>query len=234
MPKHEEKSSKTLNEAKNLVIELENELKHARASWSVFTTGNGLHRQSLRELINLSDERHTFDHIIRSSATMTVLSLCRLTDFDKPNRLTLSKLKSLINPAQYIEIYAENASSWHSEHLEYRKIERKAVIEHIPILHSQVSKFLKSTQLNNMRKLRDEALAHRLDLQSLRPTYDDIELVFKDAHNIVSLSSRLINGKSWDPKDYIEIEELKANDFWDRFEDGMKLKYASENPKSPQ
>ncbi len=240
MPKHEEKSSKTLNEAKNLVIELENELKHTRASWSVFTTGNGRHRKSLHELINLNYEAFTFSHIIRSSASMTVLSLCRLTDREeneKSDCISLYGLKRLINPKDNTSIFVEAALSKSSGNLEHELETTNKITNQIKNLHSRTTKMLKSAPLERMRKLRNQALAHRLHTDHshpVRPTFDDIGLVFKEAHDIIKDASLLINDKVWDPKDFIEINELNANDFWDRFEDGMKLKYASENPKSPQ
>ena len=79
--------------------ELESELYHARASWSVFEAGNGVDegdRAKLHELVNETHANHTFQHIIRSAATMTVLSIARLSDVPKRQRYTIGGLKDAV------------------------------------------------------------------------------------------------------------------------------------------
>lgn len=214
-------------EGQQLVTGLENELKHARASWSVFTAGNGLdptHRGSMHRLLNVTFEAHTFDHVIRSAATMTVLSICRLTDPPKADRITIQRLKSVLGPN--VEIFATNGAGWFASHAERSASDERMIRTELPILVSDISRLIRSKELERVRKLRDEALAHRLSISTLRPTYNDIGYLFDEVHRLTSKSSLIVSGVSWEPKDFIGLSEQYANDFWDRFEDGMRSKYS--------
>ncbi len=216
-------------EAQTLVTGLENELKHARASWSVFTAGNGLdpsHRRGLHKLLNVTFEAHTFDHVIRSAATMTVLSICRLTDPPKTDRVTIQRLKSLLGPN--IEMFAANGAGWFASHAERSASDEQMVRTELPILVSDMSRLFRSKELARVRKLRDEALAHRLSISTLRPTYNDIGYLFDEVHRLVSKASLIVSGVSWEPSDFIGLSEQHAHDFWDRFEDGLRLKYGTD------
>lgn len=215
-------------EAQALVKELENELKHARASWSVFIAGNGLppeRRRELHQLLDVTYEAHAFGHIIRAAATMTVLSICRLTDPWKADRITLQRLKSLLGPN--VEVFAEQGAGWFGSHGERSKSDANMVRRETPKLVSRLSTLFKSKELARVRKLRDEALAHRLTLSTLRPTYDDIGFLFGEAQQAVSKASLVVLGVYWDPIESFEFSEQHAHDFWDRFEEGMRLKYGT-------
>ena len=114
----EEDNLAHFEETDRLVTVLENELAHARANWSIYIAGNGLDpttRSELHNLLNMTYEAHTFSHIIQSAASMTVLSLCRLTDKWEPDRISLRRLKKLLEP-KYIEIFAANGAGWFKSH----------------------------------------------------------------------------------------------------------------------
>lgn len=212
-----------LSEAEQLVKELEGELHHARASWAVFSCGNGLdptHRASLHKKLDHTFELHTFEHIIRASATMTVMSVARLTDPHKADRITLMGLKKLIQTE--VPTFSDAAAKWFESWPEKSAQDRQFVEEGIPKLVSKISKFVNCNEIKRIRKLRDEALAHRLKLNTLRPTFHDIGYAFDHANEIVSEASVLLTGTSWDPSDFMNAQDTYASAFWDRFEKGFE------------
>ncbi len=224
-PRNSEKSGSAdvVTESAQLAAALEGELAHARASWSVFMSGNGLkdgHRSSLRNLLDGRDEAVVFNHLMRATATMTVMSIARLTDPYETDRLTMSRLKSLLGK-NFLEEFVREARSWFPDWKEKCDLEERRTRTQLPLVHSRICKFLDSQQIARIRALRDEAVAHRLRISTIRPTFNDIGWAFDEAHSICSAVSLLARGTSWDPEDFIRLPLNSADAFWDAFERGL-------------
>ena len=208
--------------AVDVIKQLEAELYHARASWSVFEAGNGLDkssRASLHELINNTYANHTYGHIIRSAASMTVLSISRITDNPRPQRYTIGGLQKVI--IAQTDLLSESAGNWFPDWPEKSNKDKVWARTEARQISDLIDQFTGSEELKRIRALRNEALAHRLTVRTVRPTFNDIGVAFKSAHEIISRSSTLILGNNWNPNDFFDVQLSYANEFWDALERGL-------------
>ena len=93
--------------------------------------------------------------------------------------------------------------------------------DEIQTLIGLIDYFLGSPEIERLRALRNEALAHRLSIYTSRPTFNDIGWAFKKIHEIVSKASVVVTGTNWDPDDFYKAQLTYANEFWDHFERGL-------------
>jgi hypothetical protein len=207
---------------------LERELNSGRQSLAVYVAGNGRTpeaRAKLHEAFGDTYAVHAFRHIQHIALTDTLLVVARLTDFAGKDRHCLPLLKARLHEDK--QVIASAALDWPGGReadgsptrtgIEYREMVEKE----LPVLNSDISTFLKSPGVEEIRSMRDAALAHALDLDHLPVTSESIELGFHEADRIVAKASLLITEKHWDPDQFNEGPELYANDLWDAVEAGL-------------
>jgi len=192
----------TIDAALKDVRTLDFEIDRALHSWSIFHESVRKfedEQSGLVETINALEIGRTFNHIQMILLHDCVSTICRVTDQNKPGRITLDSVA-----ADLRALFAATESAKVKEFDATRK------------------SLLKSASLADLRTFRNNQLGHTLRHQTPQTVYAPIPVLINTISDLLSEAFFLFGYPRWIGQPTINSFEGSAIRFWDRVEIGLK------------
>lgn len=195
-------SSTTVEAALEDLRTLDFEIDRALHSWTIFHESVRkfeAEQSKLVDAINDLEIGRTFNHIQMILLHDCVSSLCRATDQNKPDRITLDSVAANLR-VLYATTEPEKVKEFDAT--------RKSI--------------LKSTGLAELRTFRNNQLGHTLRLQTPQTAYTTIPVLINQISGLLSGAFFLFGYPRWIGQPTGNSFEKSAQRFWDRIELGLK------------
>ena len=206
---------------------LREEICLAIESWSIFESANGYprsgHRKSLFDKVNCHHESWGISKVRQLAINETVLALYRVTDHYNPDRWpdrrSLPRIEHFLSKETCKEFLICEARWPGGE---------RVVREFYPLVLARLQDKASAKARNVIwlrkliRELRDRNLAHALDwTDGKRPRVYDVRDGLVLTADLVRKLELMIKGNNWDPREVWKLSLEKAQNFWDRYEQGF-------------
>lgn len=214
---------KLIEEGKEVTERLIQDLSIAQSSWAHFEAINGKTEDRRRQFHDAGNWLRIGIRGLRGALVRdTILSLCRISDQESRDCLTLCKVSRLLQDKNLQAELIQSARSFMEQEAERCDTDIQFVLDRVPVKwkEAQLKNFDLRDCRNDIKRIRDTMLAHAGDRTSVeKPEIDLIRKGMETTSALVRASQRIFLGSA--PTNSLGRLIKHANRFWDYAEVGF-------------